>query len=814
MTDRRAIASEALLVLVLLVIGSAVGLFASRHFAGQPRFYQDEFGPAVMIAAGRGFMNPLAPPGSPVADFLALRRSSLSLADAATVNLSPPDTFQHAERYLMLTMGWLWRTTGISWPAVSWIGGALYGLTIAASFLLFRVWLSRALAAAGAAFLLISPLHLAQVPHVRDYSKAPFIVAAIALTAIAALRPLSRRGLLIASAACGAVIGIGLGFRMDPIVMAPMFVSSLLLFRGARPWTALKEKGLAVVVFAAALAVTAGPVLFRLSTRGSNGYHVILLGYADQFDSTLGVSRPAYSWLPFYDDRHVTAMVSDYSGRTTGASAFLSTPEYDAAARSYWLHIVRDFPADIAMRALAAANQVMNFPFDNPALTFLTPPGTHINPLLTALTNQSPHRFRLGLLFEWLSMLNGLGVVLAAVLIGAAGARSVRLALFAVWMIAALAGYSSLQFADRHTFHLQVIAVGAALVTLAVVVNSRRVDRLQMRRAVLTVAAVTATTMAVMATLRAYQTAHVSRLVQSYIALPKNPVEAVVTPTGYGTWRARWDHESAPLWRGRFVPAQYYVVEFDAPEREESAIEVHYRSVAPETDFTRVISMPASSGVGRVFIPAYGQRPEWEFDGLELSPGVKERLRGIYRVSAPPALLLDLRLPGKWQRGPLYQQLHGGANADEPVSVVGTREGDVSKLAWIERLGAAEATPRADAIGTFFTKSARVTAAGIEMNGRAQSQSAYLIAFKGVDVDRSAALVVRGRLDAGAIAIGVLQNARWSAQTIVTDPGDFIAVVDIPGPGRYEPILTSATRRDGDRVRFTLSRFGIVTAQP
>src|SRR5204863_1939440 len=65
---------ETLVAAGVLLCAFVVGTFVARHFAGQPRFYQNEFGPAVMLAAGRGLVSPLPPPGSPLAEFLAVKR--------------------------------------------------------------------------------------------------------------------------------------------------------------------------------------------------------------------------------------------------------------------------------------------------------------------------------------------------------------------------------------------------------------------------------------------------------------------------------------------------------------------------------------------------------------------------------------------------------------------------------------------------------------------------------------------------------------------------------------------------------------------
>src|SRR5207302_911378 len=117
--------------------------------------------------------------------------------------VTTPNALQASSRYLMLAVGWWWRLGGISWRTVWVVTATLYGLAAAASYGAFRVWLSRPLASLGALVLAVSPVQLEQLPHLRDYSKVPFLVAALALVAIAARRPMSRRSLLVVCALCG-----------------------------------------------------------------------------------------------------------------------------------------------------------------------------------------------------------------------------------------------------------------------------------------------------------------------------------------------------------------------------------------------------------------------------------------------------------------------------------------------------------------------------------------------------------------------------------------------------------------------------------
>jgi len=815
---RHAAAAEALIVTGLLVFGVSVGSFASRQYMEEPRFYQNEFGPAVMVAVGRGFVNPVVAPGSPLAEFLTLKRPALSVSDLAGVDVGPLDQFQYGTRYLITALGYAWRMSGISWAAVSVLAAALCALGLVACYVFCRFWLPRSLAVFGALFTLLSPLHLEQVPHLRDYSKAPFVLWAMVLTTWVVVRPLSRRRLVLLSAACGAVVGVGLGFKMDVVIMAPVFLASLLLFHDTRPWTRLGDKSLAAGAFVLALTLGAAPVLSRLSTGGTNGFHVILLGYSDEFDDALGMNRTAYSLLPFYNDGYLNAVIQNDNARTSGQSLSIPSPAYDAAGRAYWLTIVRHFPADVLTRALAATKGILNMPVSQPPLNFLTvPPG---NVLWSVLAGQRPRLVRIGVLYEWLVALNGWGVVFGVVLVAAASVHSRRFGLFAASMLLVLSGYLSLQFARRHYFQLEIVPVLGLLVTIRLIVGVvvdppewRVVRRFAASAGVLVLAIGTSVVV-----VRAYQRLHLRRVFQQYVDSPKESVRPALVDAGGGVWRASWNATPAHPLLQESLRADYYVVEFDgAPSLEMSVFGVRYKASSPDNHFGRVVAMSGSPGLNRAFVPAYGGFPLWEVDSFEFPVGIRNRLRGIYRVSHPERLplLLDLRLSGDWRRGSLGQTLRlEGEGSSDGIQVLGDSVAKVSPIAVIGRIESSGARPNPADVRQFHKNVLRVTRDGIEVDGPAESQSSYLLSLKPVHVEAPAALLVAGRLETGGLVVGLLEDDHWYRQQFTGLPGDFVAVIDITKSGTYTPIVTNATARDRDRNRFVLSRFGIVSADP
>ena len=100
------------------------------HAGGKPWFYQEEFGPAAMIACGHGYVNPDATTAPGLDAFLHLKRDALSCSDLSGVRTLPITSMQRAFRYLISTAGWTWRIQGhVAWSALTPLYALFYGIT-------------------------------------------------------------------------------------------------------------------------------------------------------------------------------------------------------------------------------------------------------------------------------------------------------------------------------------------------------------------------------------------------------------------------------------------------------------------------------------------------------------------------------------------------------------------------------------------------------------------------------------------------------------------------------------------------------------
>lgn len=787
-------ALECGVVVALAAAAFWYGRFASLNALTPPDYHY--LTPAVAVAVGKGFNAPHPIEGSPLAEFIAGRAPSVTWAEASAMDVGPPDQFHQSARYLINVVGYWWRIRGLSWAGIADVAGGLHVMAVLGSYFLLRLCVPLPLALLGALWMCTSTLQLALVPHVRDYSKGAFMYGVLPLVVMLALHQMSKRRLLTVAAAAGALIGLSLGFKMDVAIMAPLAVACIVVFRGARPWTGLADKARATAVLAAALAIAAGPVLYRLSSDGSNAVHVVLLGYTDGFDTNLGIAGSAYSFLPFYSDEYVVRIVQGHSG----LDHWLQFPsaESDRAGQALWFDLIRNFPADVLARALAAGNTVMNLCFTSRDPSFLTKP----------LPAQP---FFVGL-YAWMSALNGLGLMVAALFVGVASWSSLRRGALAALLLLVLASYPSLQFESRHYFHTQIVPVVAILVLVWAVIAAV-VSRVRPLRAPagaggaarghgavgyrLAGAAVLMAllTVAPLSALRAYQAGHLQQVLTRYLAT-RAQLQTEVVPEGDVTL-IRWAPTGA-TGPPELLRTDHFVVEFaDGGTALPINVGVRYDAVSPQHDYSRVLSLQPAPGANRVGFSVFNVAGQSEFAGIELGEASRRRLTGVYRVASggPAGLPLDVRLPGDWSSRRLFQRLL--LEGSDPRAVTQRRvlcaaaPGCLHLLGYVDRIGVEPLRVSPGAISMVHAEIAQVADA-IRIDGRVENESSYLVQFKDQTMAGRSAFVAQGYLTRGGVAIGLLKNRVWYKQAIVNTIGEFAVVVAVDDAGVYTPLITNA----------------------
>ncbi len=347
----------------MLLIGIGIGagiLHIYRAGGGIPRFYQENFEPAVMMACGYGFTAP-GPVTTPptLRPFLLLETDVFKCSDFPANTVTEKVTWNGTWYYLYGTTALIWRITGVSWHVLDWLAAVFVGVSLAALYALFRLATLRVPSVLAALLLTLLPVNLVQMSALRDFSKVPFVLVAIYLLARLVMKPTTTRATIALSALFGGWVGFGFGFRTDLMIMAPFgfaVIFSLLPGNWVREW---KRNLAAVAAAVLTFVVVAAPPLRGLATGGCQ-FHYSLLGLTDPMTEGLGVHNGLYSFGGHFLDAFIDVKVGDRASRVLELGVpNLCDPNYDRSSGDLFFDFARTFPADLMTRAYGAVLVVL-----------------------------------------------------------------------------------------------------------------------------------------------------------------------------------------------------------------------------------------------------------------------------------------------------------------------------------------------------------------------------------------------------------------------------------------------------------------------
>ena len=616
-------------------------LALGRH----PFFYQLYFEPAVMVACGKGFV--VSQPQIPsMGRFLSEQADTFDCADISpSTKLVSDGLFQNAYRYLMTAVGLTWRATGVSWKKLGPLAGILFGVSIVAAYGIFRLGMGPMLSALLAWLFSVSTLHVGNLPHILDYSKAPFILLLIFLVGLLVRIHPSWRRVIATSASAGAVLGVGYGFRSDLLIIVPVFVLTLVFFVNAAWRERVRYAAGGCLAFFAAFYFVGYPVIAGVQRTWNCQWHTTIVGLGNAFTHDLGLQPAPYDWMAGFTDEFVALETTSYEARLHPGTAPIAycSPEYGAATRDFMLDVARHVPADFIVRAYASAFQIVQLP-----LRWRNPPMPHLAvdyyKLRKAVT--TPVR--------------DAGVFLVVAALFLVTAANVRLGLFLIGFVLYFGGYPALQFANRHFFHLEIItwwAIGflvQQIVTLVVDRFRRRPfqmpARAAMRRAGAILGGVFVMLVASLWLARLYQHAAIAPLVHAYVTAERSPLATDVVD---GV------HRVAPLQEKQTQPATADVLEVDVNEWQcpaGSALKFQYGPGQVGYAHDVLLDPGGPHLTTRIMLPVF-----FGFQGVSVPNAQAGCVAGLQRLKNPErlALMPELVLRPGWESQPLHQTLIG-----------------------------------------------------------------------------------------------------------------------------------------------------------
>jgi len=635
---RFAVGDDVIIAAILFVCAS---MWGGRHYARamvagpRPFFYQSYFEPAVMTACGRGFFIAQPQPAPP-----ALRAFLLEQTDRFSCDRLPADLrvgteglYQRPWRYLLTSVAVAWMVLGISWSGLAPLFGALYGITTVLVYAICRLLVGRLGAAAIAIAIALSPIHAANLPNLRDYAKAPFMLALALILIALVVRPRRTRDVLLLALGYGLAMGIGYGFRTDLLIDIPPFIVTVALFLPGGVLRSVGVKAGALALAAIGFVAAGWPIITTVVSSGGCQWHVFLLGLTTPFSDALGVSGGSYEWGHLYNDEYLWAAVSSYANRFRPDLGYIEycSHRYDVASWEYLRQILLTFPADMATRAYASALHVVALPFQRVPL-------------------------------QRMPLANGVGVVATIAFVLAVGASSVRLALFAVFFVLYFGGHAAIQFLPRHYFPFEFIGwvMLAFLVERGVQWRSvaRESGMIHARRALAVAALTLALLLLPLAILRLYQQRRALDLLRSYVEAPASSL--ALKTVAHGQLRLPVDPDAprtaiavmAALGRPhvRFIQAVFNTADCQPG----TSVTFRYDAAYPATDFSRRIVLDRAGALVRVFEPVYTQ-----FQGIDVSDPSPSCLRSVSIVTGLDRLplLLPARLAAGWESQAQYQRI-------------------------------------------------------------------------------------------------------------------------------------------------------------
>lgn len=671
----------------VFLIGCAVGSF---HFASLRTNRSAVlnvdmlYGNAVMVAYGHGSIAPSMPAYPELREFLFAERQSLSPEMFPEPIITTSNSVAEYHRYLIYTVGMVWRVLGVSWASLepllvlmlAWTALVLYGL--------MRLGMNRVLSLACTVLIILSPAMLSIVIDLRDFSKAPFLLTLLLGLGWLTKHRFPLRRICITALLLGILTGIAMGFRQDALIFSLFSFTALLTIGYRTSGRKISAAALPAALYLLCFLVTAWPMLLRMEAAAAPDHHIIQ-GFSEKHHASLGVYSTTYKPLLAGSDEYAFAAYADYAQRVATPKPkriWFDGPGAERSARTWLMDMAKTFPADLLLRGYASAMRTFRyadaFPPRSPEPTRLHATSFSIHRAL------AEHLHRFGIVYA---------IVTLACIATYDFALSMGLFIFSLYLF----GYVSLQCETRHAFHLIFAPfwVMGFLIQRALCsayffkrhgLPDRHIAKQALIRATTFVICCAILAVTPLLLLRTYQNYSAQAVISPILAADRNPCP-VMQSTTYGwtafTLNKTADHEhhsdlyslcksialmASPDLRLYHVRSRYFAAEFEG-DADLSWIILDYESSLPNNDFSQLVNFPAKSFInGRTvfYFPAYEilylfARHEItvnrnRFTGIAVPEEHAHAFKGLYEIKnlSDLNLLVSIIAPENKLSGQLY----------------------------------------------------------------------------------------------------------------------------------------------------------------
>ena len=344
------------IVLIVFLIGFSIILSEKslRDWHGPGgSISTDLYIPSILFACGKGFVN-TDPSGIPhLRSFLDFNEQIfLPEYIPAQFQAQDLDIYQQYHRYLIYTVGLVWRIFGVSWEVLRWFLVFLYVLTVLIVYAIARTFLPPYFSIFIGFYFVISGIALIILPILRDFVRAPFILTVILILFYLIQGKRSNKRFLVSCLLLGLICGIGIGFRRDLLMFFILSLFILIIVPKENHIPKIPIRIVGVIITILVFLFSSYPILQSFHKFGTLGWHDILMGFGTEHDDLAGLQRTNYERMPKYNDLlvSVTADNHSYYNESLNDYELFVKKNSELEKRNLFFTYLYWFPADIVIR--------------------------------------------------------------------------------------------------------------------------------------------------------------------------------------------------------------------------------------------------------------------------------------------------------------------------------------------------------------------------------------------------------------------------------------------------------------------------------